>query len=147
MADWQTNLIGGDDDAMRELLATSHRIAVLGIKPESQATAPAHYVPAYLQRAGFELVPVAVYDFGTTMILGEQIYRQVSEVPGPVDIVDVFRRPVDIPPHLDDIIAKRPRAVWFQLGIRNDQAAETLARAGIKVIQDRCIMVEHRRLL
>jgi len=67
-------------------------------------------------------------------------------VPGPVDMVNVFRRPADIPPHLPDILAARPRVVWFQLGIRHDGAAETLARAGIAVVQNRCLLVEHQRL-
>jgi hypothetical protein len=74
------------------------------------------------------------------------VYRTLAAIPGPVDLVDVFRRPKDIPQHVDDIIAKRPRAVWFQLGIRNDEAAERLAREGIDVVQDRCLMVEARRI-
>jgi len=61
-------------------------------------------------------------------------------------MVDVFRRPRDIPPHVDDILAARPRVVWLQLGIRHEPAAETFARAGIQVVQDRCLLVEHRRL-
>jgi uncharacterized protein len=61
-------------------------------------------------------------------------------------MVNVFRRAEDIPPHLDDIIAKKPKSVWFQLGIRNDAAAEKLARAGIDVVQDRCLLVELRRI-
>jgi uncharacterized protein len=70
----------------------------------------------------------------------------VSDVPAPVDVVNVFRRPRDIPPHVDDIVAAQPKIVWFQLGIVNDAAAETFARAGIRVVQDRCLLVEHRRL-
>jgi predicted CoA-binding protein len=80
-----------------------------------------------------------------TEILGRKVFRKVADVPGEVDLVDVFRKPSDIPAHLPDILAKKPRAVWFQLGIRNDAAAETLARAGILVVQDRCLMVEWRR--
>jgi predicted CoA-binding protein len=75
-------------------------------------------------------------------ILGHPVYRRISDVPGDIDMVNVFRRPKDIPQHVDDIIAKRPRSVWFQLGIRNDEAAEAFARAGIDVVQDRCLMVE-----
>ena len=67
-------------------------------------------------------------------------------MPQRIDLVNVFRRPADIPAHLDDILAVKPKAVWFQLGIRNDEAAEVLARAGIQVVQDRCLMVEHQRL-
>src|ERR687891_641578 len=76
----------------------------------------------------------------------QRLYRRVADGPWEVDLVNVFRRSQDIPPHLDDILAKRPRAVWFQSGIRNDRAAETLARAGIQVVQDRCLMVEHRSI-
>ena len=81
-----------------------------------------------------------------TEILGQKVYRKVADVPGPIDMVNVFRRSEDIPPHVEDILAARPRSVWFQSGIRNDAAAERLARAGIKVVQDRCLMVEHRAL-
>jgi predicted CoA-binding protein len=86
--------------------------------------------------------PVPVYYPEVTEVLGRKVYRKVADVPGSVDIVDVFRRPTDISAHLPDLLEKKPRAVWFQLGIRNAAAAETLARAGIQVVQDRCLMVE-----
>ncbi len=129
---------------VQALLERSRRIAVLGIKTEPMQ--PAYYVPQYAQRAGYEIVPVPVYYPDVTEILGQPVYRRVADVPGAVDIVNVFRRPSDIPPHVDDIIVKRPKSVWFQLGIRNDEAAERLARAGIAVIQDRCLMVEMRSI-
>lgn len=139
MTDWRSHLI--DDDAgIARVLKDTRRIAVLGIKLESSQ--PANYVPAYAQRAGLEIVPVPVYYPEATEILGEKIYRRVADIPGDVDMVNVFRRGRDIPPHLDDIIAKRPKVVWFQLGIRNDDAAERLAKEGIDVVQDRCLMVE-----
>ncbi len=141
---WQDNLITADDD-VRRILQETRRIAVLGIKPESRAGQPAYYVPEYLKSAGYDVVPVPTYYPDVEEILGERVYRTVSEVPGGVDMVDVFRRPTDIPPHVDDIIAKAPKVVWFQLGIRNDAAAEDLARAGIKVVQNRCTMADHRR--
>jgi len=81
---------------------------------------------------------------GPTQILGEPIYRRVADIPGPIDIVNVFRRSRDVGPHVDDILAKQPKAVWLQVGIRDDDAAERWARAGIDVIQDRCLMVELR---
>ena len=74
------------------------------------------------------------------------MYRTLAAIPGPVDMVDVFRRPADLAKHVDDILAKKPKSVWLQSGIRNDAIAETLAKAGILVVQDRCLMVEHRRL-
>jgi predicted CoA-binding protein len=143
-ADWRAHLV--DDDAgIARLLQRTRRVAVLGIKtPESGQ--PAYYVPQYAQRAGYEVVPVPVYYPEVTEILGERVYRTVAAVPGPVDMVNVFRRPRDIDAHVDDILAKGPSSVWFQLGIRNDAAAERLARAGIDVVQDRCLLVELRNI-
>ena len=141
-ADWRRHLLESSAD-VRALLARSHRIAVLGIKP-AETGAPAHYVPEYAQQAGYEIVPVPVYYPEATEMLGEPVHRTLAAVPGPVDIVNVFRRPKDIPAHVDDILAARPRAVWFQLGIRHDPVAEQLARAGIEVVQDRCLLVELR---
>jgi predicted CoA-binding protein len=140
--DWQKLLID-DDDAIRRLLRDTHRIAVLGIKVEPEQ--PAHYVPEYAQRAGFEIVPVPVYYPDVVEILGERVYRTIAQVPGAVDMVNVFRRPHRVPDHVDDILAKKPKSVWMQLGIRNDEAAERFARAGIFVVQDRCLMVELRQ--
>ena len=143
--DWRDNLVE-TDEGVRELLATTRRVAVLGMKTEAQSYQPAFYVPQYLASAGLEVVPVPVYYPETTHILGLKVYRKLTEIPGEIDMVDVFRRAQDIPPHVEDILAKRPRSVWFQSGIRNDAVAETLARAGIKVVQDLCLMVEHRAL-
>lgn len=137
---WHDHLIDTEARAF-ELLRDVRRIAVLGIKV-AESGQPAYYVPAYAKRAGYEIVPVPVYYPDVTEILGEPVYRQLSAIPGEIDLVDVFRRAKDIPAHVDDIIAKHPRAVWFQLGIRNDEAAERFARAGIDVVQDRCLMVD-----
>lgn len=136
-----------DDTALRELLRGVHRVAVLGIKTEAQVTQPAFYVPRYLQQAGLQVLPVPVYYPDVRFILGAPVYRRVAEVPGDIDLLDVFRRTDDLPAHLDDILAKRPRAVWLQQGIRDDDFAARLREAGIAVVQDRCLMVEHRRLL
>lgn len=127
-----------------EVLARTRRIAVLGIKTDAAAAQPAFYVPQYLQNAGFEIVPVPVYYPEATEILGQRVYRKLVDVPGDLDLVDVFRRPTNLAGHLDDLLAKKPKYVWLQLGIRNDEFAAALERAGIGVIQDRCIMVEHR---
>ena len=142
--DWRTHLVESRDGIDR-ILRDTRRIAVLGIKTADTGQ-PAYYVPEYAQEAGYEIVPVPVYYPDVTEILGAKVYRRVSDVPGEIDMVNVFRRPKDIPPHLDDILAKRPKSVWFQLGIRNDAAAETLAKAGIDVVQDRCLLVELRRI-
>lgn len=134
-----------DDARIAALLKRTRRIAVLGIKTAAQSTQPAYYVPAYLQKAGFEIVPVPVYYPDALEILGQKVYRTLAAIPGEIDLVNIFRRPQDIPAHLPDILAKRPRAVWFQQGIRHDESARILADTGIDVVQDRCIMVEHRR--
>lgn len=140
---WRRRLI--DDDAgIRALLERTRRVAVLGIKtPETGQ--PAYYVAEYAKRAGYEVIPVPVYYPDVKEILGEPVYRSVAAIPGDVDMVNVFRRPRDIDAHVDDILAKHPSSVWFQLGIRNDEVAQQLAEAGIKVVQDRCLMVEEGR--
>lgn len=135
------------DVQVGDFLKTIQRIAVLGIKPESHATQPAFYVPKYMAAAGYEIVPVPVYYPEVTEILGQKVYRNLTDVPGDIDMVNVFRRPDDIRKHTVEILEKKPASVWFQLGIRNDDVAEIFARAGIKVVQDLCLMVEHRTLL
>jgi hypothetical protein len=145
MADWRDNILTEDAD-IRDLLRSTKRVAVLGMKTEAQSDQAAFYVPKYLADHGVEVVPVPVYYPEATRILGKPVFRKVADVPGDIDVVDVFRRPRDIPAHLEDIKAKRPRAVWMQAGIRNDAVAESLAREGILVVQDRCLMVEWRRL-
>ncbi|MCI0436729.1 MAG: CoA-binding protein [Gemmatimonadetes bacterium] len=134
------------DDEIVEVLGRVQRIAILGIKPGSRAHKPAHFVPRYLQDVGYDIIPVPVYYPDVTEILGRTVYRTVSAIPGVIDLVVVFRKSGDIPPHLDDLIAKRPGTVWFQLGIRNDPAAQRLIGAGIDVVQDRCAMIEHEKL-
>src|SRR5215472_9227892 len=111
---WQENLIDKTEQ-IAALIRATERIAVLGIKTEAQADQPSVYVPMYLQKAGFEIVPVPVYYPDATIILGEKVYRRLVEIPGEIDMVDV----------------------WLQSGIRNDAAAEIFAKAGIKVVQDR----------
>jgi len=133
---WQDNLIENTTD-ISALIRATKRIAVLGIKTEAQADQPSVYVPAYLQKTGFEIVPVPVYYPDATMILGEKVYRRLVDVPGDIDMVDVFRRSHDVTGHVEDILAKKPHSVWLQSGIRNDAAAEIFAKAGIKVVQDR----------
>jgi uncharacterized protein len=141
---WRSHLID-DDDGIAALLERTRRIAVLGIKI-AETNQPAYYVPLYAQKAGYEIVPVPVYYPEVIEILGQPVHRTVASVAPPVDMVNVFRRPKDIPAHVDDIISARPASVWFQLGIRNDEAAGRLARAGIDVVQDRCLLVELQRI-
>jgi predicted CoA-binding protein len=128
------------------VLRASRRVAVLGAKPDPRE--PAHYVPAYLQSRGYHVLPVNPVFEGQT-ILGERCVGTLAELDAAVDVIDVFRRPSFLPGHAREILALpwKPRAVWFQLGIRHDGAAQALAQAGIDVIQDRCMMPEHRRLV
>lgn len=140
---WRENIIR-DDAGVFGVLAETKRIAVLGIKTEAQAGQPAFYVPQYMASQNFEIVPVPVYYPEAATILGQKVYRKLADIPGEVDLVNIFRRPNDIAPHVEDILACRPKAVWMQSGIRNEAVAEQLAEAGIKVVQDLCLMVEHR---
>lgn len=144
--DWRENILE-DDEQLRALLRSTRRIAVLGIKTEAQPNQPAYYVPHFLAAEGLEVIPVPVYFPDVQEILGRRVHRKLADVPGDIDLVNVFRRPAHVPGHVEDLLAKRPRAVWLQLGIRHDAAAEALARAGILVVQDRCLMVEWRRLM
>lgn len=135
------------DQEIIELLQQTRRIAVLGIKPETHRMQPAFYVPKYMQEAGCDVIPVPVYYPEVTTILGEEVFRDLRHIPGEIDMVNVFRLPHDIPKHTDEILEAKPRAVWIQSGLRNDEVAEVLSNAGIKVVQDRCLMVEHRALI
>jgi hypothetical protein len=141
---WKDNIITTDEGII-ELLKNTKTIAVIGIKMESFQ--PAFYVPDYMKRAGFEIIPVPVYYPEATEIMGEKVYRNLVDIPKEIDLVNVFRRSGDVAKHTEDILAKKPKAAWMQSGIRNDAVAETLAKEGIKVVQDACLMVEHRALM
>jgi predicted CoA-binding protein len=144
MEEWRRNLIEDDEARLLELLRSARRIAVLGIKTEVARGQPAYYVPQALQQMGVEIVPVPIYYPDAVEILGQKVYRRLADIPGPIDMVDVFRRSGDVAAHLPDMLAKKPRAVWLQSGIRDDRTAEALARAGMLVVQDRCLMVDYR---
>jgi predicted CoA-binding protein len=145
MEDWRQNIVT-DMGGIAEIIDQTKRIAVLGIKTEAQRGQPAIEVPRYMAENGYEIVPVPVYYPDATHILGQPVYRRVADVPGPVDMVNVFRRSGDVAAHVDDILAAKPRFVWMQLGISNAEAAEAFARAGIKVVQNRCLLVDHGAL-
>lgn len=144
--DWKENIIT-TNEGIKQILDQTKTIAVLGIKPESRSGQAAFYVPKYMQSTGHKIIPVPVYYPEITEILGEKVYRNMEDIPEQIDMLNVFRRSEDIPAHVDDILKLNPRSVWIQLGIRNDKVAETLAKAGIKVVQDACLMVEHRSLM
>ena len=141
---FRDNLIE-DEAGVARVVKGAKRVAVLGVKTEEQSGQPAFFVAEYLVRAGLDMVPVPVYYPEVKQILGKPVYRRLVDIPGELDVVDVFRSPRDIAQHLEDLLAKKPRVVWFQSGIRNDAVAEKLAQAGIQVVQDRCLMLDHRR--
>lgn len=132
-------------EAITSLLEGTHRIAVLGMKTEAQAEEPAFYVPKYVAERGYDVIPVPVYYPEATEILGRPVYRRLADVPGTIDMVNVFRRAKDLPAHVEDLLAARPRSIWLQQGIRGDAAfLQRMAEAGIKVVQDHCLLVELR---
>ena len=132
------------DSELRELLRSVHRIAVVGIKADPREDA--ERVPRYMQAHGYRILPVSPK---CSEVLGEPCVARLAELREPADLVNLFRAPAHIAAHTDEILAlaPRPRAVWLQLGIRDDASAARLAQAGIGVVQDLCLMVEHRRLL
>jgi hypothetical protein len=134
-----------DDDRIAELVRSAKRVAVLGIRSEAHSDRPAFYVAKYIHDRGAEVIPVPVYEPDADTILGAKVVRRLGDIEGPVDIVDVFRKPADIPAHVAELKALKPRAVWFQAGIVHDEAARELADAGILVVQDHCLKVEWGR--
>jgi predicted CoA-binding protein len=129
---------------VRALAASARRVAVLGMRPETHADRPAFYVPKALFDAGVAIFPVPTQSDPPATILGQPTHARVADIAPAVDIVVVFRRPEDLPAHLDDLRAARPRCIWLQSGIRHEAVAAALVEAGIAVVQDRCLMVEHR---
>ena len=132
------------DDVLRDTLTAARRIAVLGAHPDPAK--PAHYVPDYLVHCGYAVLPANPAYAGQTL-WNTPVRATLAACEPPIDVVDVFRRSEQLDAHLDDVLAVRPRLVWLQSGIRNDAFAGRLEAAGIAVVQDRCLMVEHRRLL
>jgi predicted CoA-binding protein len=145
MSDWKSRIVS-DDAGLVRILRTARTIAVLGAK--AGVNQPAFYVPAYLAARGYRIFPVNPTLTGRTLF-GVSVAPTLADLAEPADVIEVFRRPEFLPGHAREILTLpwRPAAVWFQLGIRHDGAAEMLARAGLVVIQDRCMMPEHRRLI
>jgi len=144
MSDWRALLV--DDDAgLTAIFRESKTVAVLGAK--TSASEPAYYVPSYLHSRAYRIRPGNPRFAGHRKDTADTV-AALRDLAEPADVIEIFRRPEYLPGHADEIMALpwRPKTVWFQLGIRNDAAAEKLARAGIRVVQDRCMMPEHRRL-
>jgi predicted CoA-binding protein len=133
-----TNATGAE---IAQILKSAKTIAVIGasLKPER----PSHWISKYLKEHGYKVIPV---NPGHTEILGDKCYKSLSEVPGPVDIVDIFREPGAVPAIVDEAIAKKAKVVWMQEGIVHNAAAEKARRAGLLVVQNKCIYQEHARL-
>lgn len=131
-----------DDQKIKELLKKSRTIAVVGLSPDPDK--PSFEVASYLKEHGYKIIPVRP---NTEEVLGEKAYGSLAEIPGSIDIVDVFRKSEFIPEIVDEAIRIKAKAVWMQLGLRHEEAAKKAEQAGLTVIQDRCMLVEHRRLL
>ena len=134
-----------NDARLREILSTSATIAVLGVHHEPEKAA--FYVPEYLHDEGYRIIGVNP-QFSDMTLFGNPVRATLAEIGEPVDLVDVFRRAEQIPGHVEDILAMspRPKVVWFQLGIKNEDAAKILEAAGITVVQNRCTLADHQRL-
>jgi len=129
------------DQTIQKILHSVKTIAVVGLS--SRPEKPAHYVPAYLQAQGYRIIPVNPYLEHST--LNEKVYPDLASVPEPVDLVLLFRRSEDVYPFVEQAIQIGANAVWMQLGIANAEAAELARNAGMDVVMDACMMVEHKR--
>jgi uncharacterized protein len=130
-----------DPARVAEILRTARRIAVVGLSPKPER--PSHGVAAYLQRAGYTIIPVRPTG---SVILGEPVQPSLVAATGPIDIVNIFRRSEYVAALMDDVLAVRPRLVWMQLGVRDDATARRLEAEGIAVVMDRCLAVDHHSL-
>ncbi|MFT4975964.1 MAG: putative CoA-binding protein [Myxococcota bacterium] len=132
-------------DDLRRILQQTRTVAVLGAHPQRHRAA--FYVPEYLHSVGYRIYPVNPMKLGETL-WGQPVRAALTELPEPIDMVDVFRRSTALAGHLDEILAMAPlpRVVWLQLGIRDDDFTQQLMDAGIEVVEDRCTLAEHRRL-
>lgn len=133
-------------DLIQEILSSVHTIAVIGMKDDINEDA--YRIPYYMSTKGYRIYPVNPGKIGKNS-LGEQFVAKVTDLKEQIDLVDIFRRSEFLPGHVKEILAMKPlpKYVWFQLGIVNDEAAQELEKAGIKVVQDRCLMVEHRKYI
>lgn len=136
------NDISTDRAATRALLQDTRTIAIVGLSPNPQR--PSNEVARYLRAAGYTIIPV---NPACDEVLGEKCYASLREIPGPVDLVDVFRRAEDVMPIVEDAIAIGARALWLQLGVVAPEAALRAADAGLKVVMDRCTKIEHAVLI
>ncbi|MGQ9557799.1 MAG: CoA-binding protein [Desulfurispora sp.] len=130
------------DQQIKAILQEARTIAVVGLSDKPQRDS--YRVAEYLQRQGYRIIPV---NPTIECVLGERSYPSLAAVPGPVDIVDIFRRSEEVPPVVAEALEKKPRLIWLQRGVVSPQAAELAAAAGVPLVMDRCLKVEHGRLL
>ena len=128
------------EDAIAEILKKCRTIAVVGLS--SNPMRPSHEVTEYMQRAGYRIIPVNPNE---REVLGERSYARLEDVPEKVDVVNIFRRPEEVPAVVESAIRIGAPVVWMQLGIENEEAAEKARAAGLAVVEDACILVEHRK--
>ena len=137
----QSGEIITDDNKIKQLLEKTKTIAILGLSPKPERDS--NRVAIYLKAQGYRIIPVRP---GQNEILGEKAYASLDDIEDPVDIVDVFRNPDQVMAHAHEAIRLKPKAFWMQLDIKNEGAASLLTAAGIDVIQNRCMKMEHERL-
>lgn len=124
-----------------EMLEKYRTIAVIGMSKNPEKDA--YSIPAYMKEHGYTIIPV---NPSADQILGQKAYKRLADVPGEVEIVDLFRPSEDVPNYVDEVISKKPKVFWLQLGIHNPEAEERVAKSGIRVVFDRCLMQEHRKI-
>lgn len=129
------------DEEIIEILKKYRKVAVIGMSKNPEKDA--HTIPEYLLKNGYDIVPV---NPSADEILGRRCYKKLSDVPGEIDIVDVFRPSEDVPNYVQDVIQKKPKVFWEQLGIHNPESEEMIAREGIRIVYDRCMMQELRKM-
>ncbi len=130
-----------DISTLRRILAESRTIAVVGLSANWYR--PSYFAAKYMQDHGYRIIPVnPAYE----EVLGERCYPDLKDIPEPVDMVDIFRRAEQVPPIVDDAIAIGAKVVWMQLGVVNEEAAARAREAGLDVVMDRCVKIEHGRL-
>ena len=127
-------------DHITDILKMCRTIAVVGLS--SNPMRPSHEVTEYMQRAGYRIIPVNPNE---TEVLGEKCYAQLEDLQEKIDVVNIFRRAEEVPPVVESAIRVGAKAVWMQLGIENEEAAEKARAAGLAVVEDACILIEHRR--
>jgi len=127
--------------AIEEILKTCQTVAVVGLSARSYR--PSYRVASYLKEQGYRIIPVNTY---ATEVLGETCYPDLSSIPEPVDVVDIFRRSEGVPPIVEEAIKIGAKSVWMQEGVINEEAAARAKEGGLLVVMDKCMLKEHRRL-